>query len=124
MIKSDDFLKYDTPAQLQIFGGANSCESVELLWESPIIDHLEWISYPFAINPQISEVNYLILSASHSDNSTYFGNILIDNISIDFCLFAVPIDIQPFDTLICEMDSLIIDVSTSGGYLSMEYRLY
>lgn len=109
------FLRYDTPAKLQIFGGTISCENLELLWESPIIEHLEWMSYPFIINPQISDVNYLILRASHSDNSTYFGNILIDNISIDFCPFAAPIETRPFDTLICENDSLVIDASTPGG---------
>jgi len=42
---------YTNPAKLQVFGGVNSCDKKELLWESQPINHTEWKTY---------RLNYLI----------------------------------------------------------------
>ena len=37
-----DFFTYDYPAKLRIWGGDESCEKGELLWESEGIQHTNW----------------------------------------------------------------------------------
>jgi gliding motility-associated-like protein len=74
-----DFLSYAHPAVLKIWGGVNSCEKTELLWESPVVNHPDWKPYPITIKPQRQDLNYLVLEANHSSLPSYFGNILIDN---------------------------------------------
>lgn len=110
-----DFVRYDTPIKLRIFGGVLSCERSELLWESPLIDHIDWKRYAFQVQPITSDINYLILEAAHAGSTTYFGNVLIDDMSLVFCNDEAPIATQPFDSLICENESLFIDASTPGG---------
>jgi gliding motility-associated-like protein len=110
-----DFLHYDTPAKLRISGGATSCDKLEILWESPVIDHIDWKSYALKLQPKTGDINYLIFEAAFAKDSTYFGNVLIDNLSVDFCSLATPIETQSFDSLICENASLILDASTPGG---------
>lgn len=109
------FLSYDNPAKLRMFGGLTPCDKLELLWESPVIDHTEWKSYSATFKPEISDVNYVVLEAAYANGSSYFGNILADNLSIDICSIAEPIETKGFDSLICELDSLIINASTPGG---------
>jgi gliding motility-associated-like protein len=75
-----DFLSYANPTILKIWGGVNSCEKSELLWESPTIDHSDWRTYRLTIVPKLEQINYLILEANYTAQSSYFGNLLIDNI--------------------------------------------
>ena len=110
-----DFLHYDTPVKLRISGGVTSCDKLEMLWESPVIDHIDWKSYTLKLQPKTGNINYLIFEAAYANDSTYFGNVLIDNLSVDVCNFAKPIETQSFDSLICEKDTLILDASTPGG---------
>lgn len=104
------FLTYDTPAKLQLFGGSTSCDEAELLWESPAIDHTDWRSYEVTLNPQVTEVEYIILQASHTNATTYFGNLLIDNIVE--CSFEIN---WVEEITICEHEPLILDVAIPNG---------
>jgi gliding motility-associated-like protein len=77
------FISYANTAILKIWGGASSCEKAELLWESPVIDHMDWKTYEITLTPQSNDIYYLILEANYKvppHFGTYFGNILIDNI--------------------------------------------
>ena len=86
-----------------------------MLWESSVIDHIDWKNYTLKLQPKTGNIDYLIFEAAYAIDSTYFGNVLIDNLSVDFCNLAIPIETQSFDSLICEKDSLILDASTPGG---------
>jgi gliding motility-associated-like protein len=111
---SDEFLRYDTPAKLRLWGGTSSCNKAQVLWESPTIDHAAWKTYAFELKPN-ADVNYLIFEAIHVSQSTYFGNVLIDNLVVDLCSIAPPITTQSFDSLFCKGDSLIIDAFSMGA---------
>lgn len=100
------FLRYDTPAKLQVFGASSSCNPQELLWESPTIDHTDWRSYTMILTPQNSDAGYLFLQANYVDGSTYFGNVLVDNISE--C--SIEVD-WVSDTTICEHRPWMVDVT-------------
>ena len=104
------FLKYDTPVKLMIYGGPESCAKEELLWESPPIDHEEWRGYPITFRPQTVDVRYLILEANYVGDSTYFGNILIDNIVQ--CEKIPPL---VSDTTVCENQPLQLNVAVPDG---------
>ncbi|MFT5641451.1 MAG: gliding motility-associated-like protein [Cyclobacteriaceae bacterium] len=104
------FLSYNNPTKLQIYGGTTSCEKFELLWESPTIGHYKWETYKFSLTPTLGEIGYLLFRPEYIGETTYFGNILLDNIqncSFDFELFS--------DTTICENQPLIVDVSVENG---------
>lgn len=110
-----DFLRYDTPAKLRISGGLTSCSKSELLWESPVIGHEDWKNYRFQLHPKTTTINYLVFEAAYADGSTYFGNILFDNLGINLCGIAIPIETKSFDSEICEKTSIILDAFTPGG---------
>lgn len=77
------FVSYANPVILKIWGGSNSCEKTELLWQSLVIDHSDWKTYEVILSPVSNEVHYLILEADYTDPphfGTYYGNILIDHI--------------------------------------------
>ncbi|MEM9339916.1 MAG: gliding motility-associated C-terminal domain-containing protein [Bacteroidota bacterium] len=105
-----DFLNYDTPAKLKVFGGLNSCEKTELLWESPVIEHTEWKTYLISITPQTTDVAFLIFQADFSTGSPEFGNIQLDHIRP--CSFEVE---WVSDTVICENEPLVLDVTIPNG---------
>ena len=104
------FLRYDTPAKLELFSGSSACEKVELLWESPPIDDPEWKSYHIELNPKSASAHYLIIQANYTGDSTYFGNILIDNI----VNCSIDIDLE-LDTTICQNEPFVVDATIPGG---------
>lgn len=109
-VVSGDFLAYDTPAKLQVYGGAVKCDQRELLWESPAIDHTEWQTYVMNIVPENVNVFYITLAAEFLGEETYFGNVLVDNITectIDLTL--------PSDTVICQRSPFILDAFFEGA---------
>ena len=111
-IPSGTFLRYDTPAKLQVYGSSFSCGRTELMWESPLIDHTDWKTYSFSITPETTEISHLILQAIHPGSTTNFGNILIDNIEECFILLE---ENTPVDTVICEGALLNLDVTIPDG---------
>ncbi|MEL7146974.1 MAG: gliding motility-associated C-terminal domain-containing protein [Bacteroidota bacterium] len=107
------FLPYTTPAKLEIYGASNSCRTGELLWESPAIDHSDWQTYAFDLSPTIGDVSFLIFRAAYAQDSTYFGNIMLDNIvecsplTVDWPVMA--------DTILCQGETLLLDATTFNG---------
>lgn len=72
---------YSGPLQLRVYGGKTKSDRSYLLFESPLIKHVHWKTYPiqFSLDRQ---VDYLIIEAFHAAGTfSYPGNILIDNIS-------------------------------------------
>jgi gliding motility-associated-like protein len=75
-----DFLSYANPVSLKVWGGADSCATTELLWQSPAIGHTQWQTYDLTLTPQLGDVKYLVLEVDYVTQPAYFGNILVDNI--------------------------------------------
>lgn len=75
-------VNFTTPTVLQVWGGTNNCDEVELLYESPPIDHNEWKIYKFWFRPK-SNISALTLSAYYKRNTivAYNGHILLDTVS-------------------------------------------
>ena len=72
----------NNPVKLRIYGGTVSCERTELLAESGAVNNTGWKNYSFTIRPTLSDYNYLILEAYFVQMPAYYGNILVDNISV------------------------------------------
>ena len=72
----------NNPVKLRIYGGVTGCEKTELLAESGAVNNTDWKNYSFTIHPTLSDYNYLILQAYFVQLPVYYGNILVDNISI------------------------------------------
>lgn len=79
---NSDTLWLNNPVKLRIYGGATGCEKTELLAESGAVNNTDWKKYSFTIRPTLSDYNYFILEAYFVQLPDYYGNILIDNISI------------------------------------------
>ncbi len=73
---------YITPAVLRIWGGSGYCNEKQLLYESPPIDHNEWVKYDILLKP-IQDYKSITISAYYIKGTTvyYTGHILIDGIS-------------------------------------------
>jgi hypothetical protein len=81
LARSSEYQGYNQTALIRIWGATNSCDKKELLWTSPAISHYEWKSYQVAFSP-LSTYSDLILEVYYlSAQSSYRGNILIDNLS-------------------------------------------
>lgn len=77
---SDTYSGYDGPIRLRIWASKLKCQKDQLIYESPLIEHLEWQSYPFRFTPD-GDYRYILLEAFHSTEPfQYKGNILIDRI--------------------------------------------
>jgi hypothetical protein len=73
---------YDVPIKLRIWGCRNNCTKSELLAESPLIDHEEWLEYEFVFNPR-ETYDFITFEAFYKTPTlnSYNGNILLDNCS-------------------------------------------
>ncbi len=79
---ADTYAGYNNPLRLRVWISDKRCEKGQLIYESPLIDHTEWKTYPIKFKPS-EEAKYIILEAYHHINPvSYKGNILIDNVSI------------------------------------------
>lgn len=80
---SNTYSGYNEPLKLRIWGSKTRCAKDQLLAESKVVRHSNWITYEFYINPKLT-VNYIILEAFFDGNHPqkgHRGNILIDNCS-------------------------------------------
>lgn len=70
------------PVKLRIYGGTESCDRTELLWESPVADFEDWEQFEVVIQTQTNGLRYVILEAFPAGNQFENGNILIDDINL------------------------------------------
>ena len=79
---SKTYNNYNKPIKLKIWGGRTRCSKDQLLTESKVITHSDWVTYEFSITPNFN-VNYIIFEAFFGDDQikSWKGNILIDNCS-------------------------------------------
>ena len=75
-------LVVNNPVRLRIYGGLESCERSELLWESPVSDQPEWIQLEVNVKPATNNLRYLILEAYPANGAFEDGNVLVDNIRL------------------------------------------
>ena len=75
-------VNFTEPVKLRIWGGNLSCQRLELLGESDLIDHSEWGKYAFNFSPK-NEIKYIIFEAFFNTPALFApnGNILLDNAS-------------------------------------------
>ncbi len=77
---SDTYSGYNGPLKLRIWVSKLKCQKDQLIYESPLIGHLDWQSYQFKFTPN-SDYRYILLEAFHSEEPfEYKGNILIDRL--------------------------------------------
>jgi hypothetical protein len=77
---SDTYSGYNGPIRLRVWAGKLKCQKDQLIYESPLIEHLDWKTYHFKFTPN-EECRYILLEAFHNEDPvTYQGNILIDRI--------------------------------------------
>lgn len=83
LARSSQYVGYNIPIKLRIWAGTKRCQKQQLLGESPIIKHNNWLTYNFELNPK-ENYNYIIFEAQYASGIyfTYKGNILIDNCSV------------------------------------------
>ncbi len=71
---------YNKPIQLRIYLGKDKCSKDQMIFESPVIKHMQWKTFRFDFNPK-EAYEYIILEAYYMDGPfSHKGNILIDNL--------------------------------------------
>ena len=81
------YVGYNQPLRLRVWGGARKGAKEQLLDSSPLIDHPDWRIYKFQFTPS-KDLQYLSFEAYFAPGVLfkYKGNILLDNCSpIDRC---------------------------------------
>ena len=81
--RTDELANYNTPARLIVWGGTGLCETKEILFETPLIEHTDWQSYTLALNPKEGSYTHVMFQAYYETQveEAYNGNLLIDNCS-------------------------------------------
>ncbi len=80
--KTAQLASFTTPAIVRIWGVKNKCETLELLYESQPINHIEWKKLDIEFIPQMDH-DRILIEAFYDKMITdpYNGNILIDGFS-------------------------------------------
>ena len=83
LARSSQYVGFNIPIKLRIWGGTDLCQKQQLLAESPLIKHTKWNTYNFELSPKVN-YNYIIFEAQYASGIyfTYKGNILLDNCSV------------------------------------------
>ncbi|HUR30505.1 MAG TPA: hypothetical protein VMZ69_03680 [Saprospiraceae bacterium] len=77
---SDTYSGYNGPLKLRVWISKLKCMKDQLIFESPLIEHLEWKSYQIKFTPD-DDYRYILIEAFHSEEQfSYQGNILIDRL--------------------------------------------
>lgn len=80
---ASQYVGFNQPLRLRVWGGARKGEKTQLLDSSPLIDHADWRPYKFQFIPG-SDLKYLCFEAYFGPGVLfkYKGNILLDNCSV------------------------------------------
>ena len=78
---SDTYSGYNGPLKLRVWLSKLKCQKDQLIYESELIEHLDWKTYHIKFKPN-SDYRYILIEAFHSEEQfSYEGNILIDRLS-------------------------------------------
>lgn len=74
-------VNYNKPVKLRIWVGYDYCESLQLLAETPAIEHHDWNPYTLFFKPNAPYTHLFLEAYSLHPDKPYCGNILLDNLS-------------------------------------------
>ena len=109
---STGWISYANPVILRIWAGDSWCNRSEILWESTPVNHYDWKTYDFIVNPRLSDCNFLILEVYYASFPEYYGNMLIDNIHIE----PIIAEIVSLDTMLMEGDQIMLNALEGDHY--------
>jgi hypothetical protein len=80
--KTSTLTNFTTPAIVRIWGVKNKCETLELLYESELINHVEWKKLDIEFTPKMDH-DRILIEAFYDKMITdpYNGNVLLDGLS-------------------------------------------
>lgn len=77
---SDTYSGYNGSIKLRVWISKTKCQKDQLIYESPLIEHVDWKTYKLRFTPN-QDSQYIMIEAFHSDDEfSYQGNILIDRL--------------------------------------------
>jgi len=77
---SDTYSGYNNPIKVRIWASKLKCQKDQLIYESVVIEHLDWQTYSFRFTPD-GDYRYIMIEAFYSEKPfQYKGNILIDRV--------------------------------------------
>lgn len=107
-------VNYNAPALMRIWGIDAESKNTELLAETPVVTHAQWVRYVFSLLPSRSNLDVLLLEAYYTDESRATnGHLLLDNCS--------PLELMPGSAL---ADSLRRLRAANQAFIKPETGLY
>jgi len=80
MAHSDTYSGYSGAIKIRVWISKLKCQKDQLIYESPLIEHLDWKTYEVKFAPK-DEYRYILIEAFHSEAPFQFqGNILVDRL--------------------------------------------
>jgi len=75
-------INFSEPCIFRISGARSPCVAMEVLAESPPVDHYDWKEYKFSLTPN-DTFDHIILDAyfTSPELSAYYGNLMLDRAS-------------------------------------------
>lgn len=107
---------FRTPLDLRLSGGVTGCNKDEEIAVYDSIDHFDWKKYTRYYSPSV-DINTIWLEADFNGPDSYFGVILMDNLSIE----EVPVPETQLLS-ICENEKLTLKVSITEDVESYNWN--
>ncbi len=82
---TEEDVYFTQPAVLRVWGSNDRGDNLELLAETPPVQHEQWKEYTLNLQPAVAnQYNYIKLEAYYQSGAAdYNGNILLDNCSLE-----------------------------------------
>jgi gliding motility-associated-like protein len=77
-----ELITYDTPSILNVWSSTDNCLKKQLLYSSKPIANTQWQTLNFPITSS-ETITHLLFQADYDQGNIRYGNILLDNISIE-----------------------------------------
>lgn len=77
---SENYVNFNQPVKLQVWGFKDKCEPGSILFETIPIDHTEWKSYSISFSPK-DDYTHLAFIPVYNKKQAYAGCVLIDECS-------------------------------------------
>lgn len=104
---------FRAPINLRLSGGKTGCNRDEEIIVYESIDHLDWEKYTHYFRPN-QDLNTIWLEGEYNGSESYFGNIMVDNLSIEEVLMP-----ETQILSLCENEKMTLRASFTegvGGY--------
>ena len=108
-----NWMSYANPTKLNVYASDGNCNKKELIWSSPPIIHDYWKEYNVNFTPTSGSYSAIIIESQYTTIYRYFGNVLVDNLSITKNNVLTETTITKMDTIVKRGETITLSAGQS-----------